>query len=145
MNERFPGVRFEVVCAAATAVNSHALLPIARECAALDGDLWILYLGHNEMEGPFGVANPFGLRAPSWRVVRTLLALKTTRIGQLLAAGLDRASGTDRAARAWAGMKTMAQHLVPRPRPPRKPCTAISNGTLRTSSTSATEPKFPSC
>src|SRR5262249_30745897 len=36
LEERFPNTRFEVICAAVTAINSHAILPIARECAEHD-------------------------------------------------------------------------------------------------------------
>jgi hypothetical protein len=37
LRERFPGTEFEVVCVAMTAINSHAILPIARECAHYQG------------------------------------------------------------------------------------------------------------
>ena len=60
LEERFPEQKFEVICVAMTAINSHALLPIARECAQHEGDCWILYLGNNEMVGPFGAATVFG-------------------------------------------------------------------------------------
>ncbi|MGC8990400.1 MAG: tetratricopeptide repeat protein, partial [Verrucomicrobiia bacterium] len=63
--ERYPDAKFEVVCASMTAVNSHALLPIARECAKLGGDLWIVYAGNNEMIGPFGPASVFGRHTPN--------------------------------------------------------------------------------
>lgn len=36
---RHPGVRFAVVNAAMTAINSHAILPIARDCARIKGDI----------------------------------------------------------------------------------------------------------
>ena len=47
-----------------TAINSHAVLPIARECARHEGDLWIVYMGNNEMIGPFGAISVFGSQAP---------------------------------------------------------------------------------
>ena len=37
--EKFPGTNFEVINVAFTAINSHVILPIARECAAHEGDL----------------------------------------------------------------------------------------------------------
>src|SRR5580658_7666428 len=64
LRERFPGTDFEVVCVAMTAINSHAILPIARDCARHEGDLWILYIGNNEMVGPFGAASVFGPKTP---------------------------------------------------------------------------------
>ena len=42
------------------------------------------YLGNNEMVGPFGAGTVFGSRAPGVGLVRADLAVKTTRIGQLL-------------------------------------------------------------
>ena len=57
--ERFPSNRFEVINVAVTAINSHVILPIARECARHEGDLWIVYMGNNEMVGPFGAGTVF--------------------------------------------------------------------------------------
>ncbi|HVV71798.1 MAG TPA: hypothetical protein VHI52_09920, partial [Verrucomicrobiae bacterium] len=42
LQARYPAGKFEVVCGAVTAIDSHAILPIARECARRQGDLWIL-------------------------------------------------------------------------------------------------------
>ncbi len=60
LQERYPGVRFEVVNAAMTAINSHVILPIARDCAAQDGDVWLVYMGNNEVIGPYGAGTVFG-------------------------------------------------------------------------------------
>ncbi len=58
LREKYPGAQFEVVNVAFTAINSHVIVPIARECARQDGDLWIAsYMGNNEMVGPFGAAD----------------------------------------------------------------------------------------
>jgi tetratricopeptide (TPR) repeat protein len=84
LRERYPGVNFEVVNTGITAINSHVILPIARECAHYHGDLWIIYMGNNEMIGPFGAATVFSSKAPPWPVVRLGLAIQRTRVGQLL-------------------------------------------------------------
>ena len=81
---RYPATDFEVVCVAITAINSHVILPIARDCVKRDGDMWVVYMGNNEMVGPFGAGTVFGQKAPPLKFVRSVLALKTTRIGQLL-------------------------------------------------------------
>jgi hypothetical protein len=86
LRDRFPALHFEVVNVAITAINSHAIVPIARECAHRQGDLWILYMGNNEMVGPFGAASVFGSQAPPWPYVRLSLELQRTRLGQLLMA-----------------------------------------------------------
>ena len=75
LQDRFPKAHFEVVCVAMTAINSHTVLPIARECAHHQGDLWIIYMGNNEMVGPFGAATVFGKRAPSLQFVRLSVGL----------------------------------------------------------------------
>ena len=117
LRERFPKKKFEVVNVAMTAINSHAILPIARDCAGLEGDLWILYMGNNEMVGPFGAATVFGAQAPPWPVVRLNLAIQRWRIGQLLAETGRRLKGS--APTSWSGMKMFAGNQV-HPDDPRK-------------------------
>ncbi|HYA79176.1 MAG TPA: tetratricopeptide repeat protein, partial [Candidatus Nitrosopolaris sp.] len=104
LDERFPGTRFEIVNLGITAIDSHVILPIARDCARADGDLWIIYLGNNEMVGPFGAATVFGAKAPPLGLVRLNLALQRTRLGQLLA-DLSRRVGGKNANTSWGGMK----------------------------------------
>ncbi len=84
LRERYPRTDFQVISVALTAIDSSTILPIARECAKHQGDLWLIYMGNNEMVGPFGAETSYGFRAPSLGVIRTLLAIKSTRIGQLL-------------------------------------------------------------
>jgi tetratricopeptide (TPR) repeat protein len=81
---RYPRTHFEVVNTAMTAINSSVILPIARDCAAADGDIWVIYMGNNEVVGPFGAGTVFGQQSPPLPVIRANLALKTTRIGQLM-------------------------------------------------------------
>jgi tetratricopeptide (TPR) repeat protein len=101
LRERYPGVNFEVVNVAITAINSHVIVPIARECAGYQGDLWIVYMGNNEMIGPFGAATVFGAKAPPWPVVRLGLALQTTRVSGNFSRTWDRKSKAPRAGRVF--------------------------------------------
>src|ERR1700722_7488348 len=57
---RYPDRKFEVVNVAMTAINSHVILPIARDCARADGDIWVIYMGNNEFVGAFGASTVFG-------------------------------------------------------------------------------------
>ena len=84
LRERYPGTDFQVICVALTAIDSNTILPIARECARHQGDLWLIYMGNNEMVGPFGAETSYGLHAPSRDIIRLILAIKTTRLGQLM-------------------------------------------------------------
>ena len=107
---RFPGAHLEVICTAMTAINSHAILPIARECARHDGDLWIIMMGNNEMVGPFGGATVFGSRAPPAALVRANLALKSTRLGQWLDAMLQRRGAET--PKSWTGLEMFRKQEV---------------------------------
>jgi tetratricopeptide (TPR) repeat protein len=110
---RYPGVNFEVVNAASTASNSHVVLPTALACSRLEPDLIVVYMGNNEVTGPFGVGTvytPFG-SSPS--LIQAALALKSTRTGQL-ANGLAVALlGPDRTKpREWKGMQAFQERHV---------------------------------
>ena len=99
---RFPGRDFEGVNAAVTAINSHAILPIARDCAGLDGDFWAVYIGHNEVMGPFGAGTVFGQKTPPLAALRLGLSLKRFRLGQWIASFDKLSSGDD--STQWKGM-----------------------------------------
>ena len=104
LNERFPNTHFEVVNLGITAINSNVILPIARDCAKANGDLWVIYMGNNEMVGPFGAATVFGAKAPPLGFVRLNLAIQKTRVGQLLMDFCHKLKGKSSNA-SWGGMK----------------------------------------
>jgi hypothetical protein len=81
---RYPGTQFEVVNTGIVAINSNVILPIARDCAEADANVWVIYMGNNEVVGPFGAGTVFGQQALPLPLIRASLALKTTRIGQLM-------------------------------------------------------------
>jgi hypothetical protein len=114
LRDRYPKKRFEVVCTAITAINSHAILSIARECARRDGDIWVVYMGNNEFVGPYGPGTVFGPQAPPLKLIRLSLALKATRLGQLLSRLGSRSSSKN-----WGGMKMFLESQVA-PEDPRK-------------------------
>ena len=111
LRERFPGTDFEVVCVAMTAINSHVILPIARECARRDGDLWIIYMGNNEMVGPFGAATVFGSRVAGIPLIRAELAVKSTKSGQLVSSLLQ-GWGNSSAPQTWSGLNMFKDHQL---------------------------------
>ena len=95
-----------------TAINSHTILPIARECARLEGDLWMIYMGNNEMIGPFGAGTVFGAKAPGLGFVRTSLALKKTRLGQLMANVVSRLGSKSKTPDQWGGINMFKKNLL---------------------------------
>lgn len=112
LEDRFPGTDFEMVNTAITAVNSHVILPIARECAGLDGDLWIIYMGNNEVIGPYGAGTVFGAKAPPLPVVWTSLAVKRTRLGQLMNSAMEGLRGQSGDSPSWGGINMFAQNTL---------------------------------
>jgi tetratricopeptide (TPR) repeat protein len=119
LREKYPGSEFEVINVAFTAINSHVILPIARECAAHDGDLWIVYMGNNEMVGPFGAATVFGWQAPPLPFVRAVVAFQRLRTGQWLMDLARKIRGDRPKLAAWGGMAMFLNNQVP-PDSPRK-------------------------
>lgn len=112
LEERFPGTRFEVVNAAMTAINSHALLPIARDCARHDPDLFILYIGNNEVIGPYGAGTVFANFSSHLGPIRATVALKATRTGQWLSALGRRLRPAGAGPRRWDAMKMFLENPV---------------------------------
>ena len=116
LRAQYPERRVEVINTAVTAVNSHVIRPIAREAAAQAGDVWVVYMGNNEVVGPFGSGTVFGAQAPPLPVIRATVALKATRTGQLMD---DLLQQTSRRAgpREWDGMEMFLQQQIRRSDP----------------------------
>jgi len=112
LRDRYPDRRFEVINTAFTAINSHVILPIARDCQALEGDFWLVYMGNNEVIGPYGTGTVFGKQAPPQGLIRASLAAKATRLGQCLDALLQTVGRSRGAAQGWGGMSMfLDQHV----------------------------------
>lgn len=109
--ERFPQAKFEIINTSMTAINSHVILPIAQECTVHSGDLWLIYMGNNEMVGPFGAATVFGARAPPLWLVRAQLQLRRLRLGQLLLFASQKLHKSN-ADRSWHGMEMFVRNPV---------------------------------
>ncbi len=110
LEERYPGARFEVHNAAMTAINSHVALDVVRACARRQPDLLLVYLGNNEVVGPYGAGTVFGGSfSPSLTMIRAAIAFKATRLGQRLARAVG--PGVD-APIEWRGMEMFLEQRV---------------------------------
>jgi tetratricopeptide (TPR) repeat protein len=112
LEERCPETKFEVVNVAMTAISSHVILRIARDCLPFQGDIWIIYMGNNEVIGPYGAGSAFGSKAPPLPLIRASLAARRTRLGQMLAALLRRAAIGAQESERWEGMKMMLNDQI---------------------------------
>jgi len=108
LEARHPGTKFEVVNAAMTGINSHVILPIARDCVSAAGDVWVIYMGNNEVVGPFGAGTVFGMQTPPRPLIRAILAAKTMRIGQMLESLFE----NKKDASEWGGMAMFIKRQV---------------------------------
>ncbi len=112
LRERHPGVKFEVVNAAMTAINSHVVREIARDCAAHQPDLFVVYMGNNEVVGPYGPGTIFQQWSPSLRWIRANVWLKSARSGQLLDDAIGWFRPRKGAPTVWQGMEMFTNNPV---------------------------------
>lgn len=104
LQERFPETHFEVINTAMTAINSHCIVPLARDCARCQPDLFIVYMGNNEVVGPFGASGVLGSPCGNLALLRASIGAKTTKTGQMLSALLGAISQPKETPREWDGM-----------------------------------------
>ena len=104
---RWPDRKVRVINAAMTAINSHVIREIARELPRLQPDAVVLYIGNNEVVGPFGPGTVFD--APMGHRAANRLRVLLTR---------SRAVSAFRAWRGredqqtWEGMEMFASRTV---------------------------------
>lgn len=112
LNEIYPETRFEVITVAMVAINSHAVLKIAEDCADYEPDLFIVYLGNNEVVGPFGpgtVLTPGSLSLP---LIRANIAFKSTKTGQLIDRLADSVTPRSKKLQDWSGLEMFLEKQV---------------------------------
>ncbi len=109
---RHPGKKFEVVNAAMTGINSHVILPQAGDCAQAHGDVWVIYMGNNEVVGPFGAGTVFGSQTLPLPLIRAGLALKATRTGQVFDALRQSVQKNAAGSGGWEGMRAFVKYKL---------------------------------
>ncbi len=84
LERQYPAARFEVVNVAMRGINSHAIRLVARECAALDPDLFLIYMGNNETIGLHAPEPGRFTLTPYPRLLRASQWARATRLAQLV-------------------------------------------------------------
>jgi tetratricopeptide (TPR) repeat protein len=102
----------EVTVVAMPAINSHAVVEIAADLAEYGPDLFVVYLGNNEVVGPYGPGTVFAPLSPSRALIRMGLRLRETRTGQFLANGVGLLKPNADAPRVWQGMEMFLRQQV---------------------------------
>ncbi|MFH1716803.1 MAG: tetratricopeptide repeat protein [Planctomycetota bacterium] len=112
LQARYPAAKFELINTAIVAINSHVVLEIIKDCARCDPDLFIVYLGNNEVTGPYGAGTVYTLPSANLPLIRLGIALKTTRLGQLLSRLVESAGAGKNLPKVWRGLGMFLDHQV---------------------------------
>ena len=92
-----------------SAVGSHVVLDFARELLDYEPDLFIVYSGHNEFYGVYGVGSSLAVGGGSWM---TRLTLRLVRFRTFLLARNLYASLTARSSPPTGEDATLMEHVV---------------------------------
>jgi len=105
LQERFSDLRFEVITTAMAAINSHVVLEMARDCARYDPDLFVVYMGNNEVVGPYGPGTVLTPALSNLPLIRLQIRLHAAKVGQLIESLLGKQTLGEGGPQAWRGME----------------------------------------
>jgi len=108
---QYPKTNFEVITPAMPAINSHVVLEIADDCTRYQSDLFIIYLGNNEVVGPYGAGTVFSPLSSNLFLIRLGIALKAAKLGQLITNLLESAGAGD-VPKIWRGLEMFLEKQV---------------------------------
>lgn len=108
---QYPKTNFEVITPAMPAINSHVVLEIADDCTRYQSDLFIIYLGNNEVVGPYGAGTVFSPLSSNLFLIRLGIVLKTAKLGQLITNLLESAGAGD-VPKIWRGLEMFLEKQV---------------------------------
>jgi tetratricopeptide (TPR) repeat protein len=112
LRARYPDKDIEVINTGVVAINSHVVYQIARDAARLSPDLFVVYMGNNEVVGPYGPGSAYLSAMPPLWLIRASAWAKSTRTGQWLGAVAARFAGARQPTREWGGMGMFLDHAV---------------------------------
>lgn len=112
LQQQYPAVNFEVYNAAMVATNSHVALQIAKDLARHNTDLFIVYLGNNEVVGPYGAKTVSAPIVPRLSLIRAVIALKATKLGQLASNLTKMTSAQKNPLIGWDGLEMFLENQM---------------------------------
>ena len=112
LRARYPDKTIEVINTGIVAINSHVIYRIARDLAAYSPDLFVVYMGNNEVVGPYGPGCAYLSESPPLWIIRLSIFVRSTRTGQLITALLGRLNQNSRPPVEWGGMSMFVNNAV---------------------------------
>jgi tetratricopeptide (TPR) repeat protein len=112
LHKEYPKANFEVITAAMPAINSHVIFQIAKDCARHQPDLFIVYMGNNEVVGPYGAGTIFAPLSSSLSFIRFDMAIKATRVGQLLTNLMEKVRPKEDIPKVWRGLEMFLKEQI---------------------------------
>jgi tetratricopeptide (TPR) repeat protein len=112
LEHEYPQTHFEVINVAMTAINSHAVYQIAKSCARFEPDLMIVYMGNNEVVGPYGAGTIFNPLSPSLGLIRANAAITRTKTGQFVQSLMYAVGSKGKIPQSWGGMEMFLAEQV---------------------------------
>ncbi len=118
LRKSYPDCRFEVITVAFHAMNSFTMRYLADACALMQPDLFLVYMGNNEMIGPYGFQSVLGRTCRSAAtmecMVRANLWLSNVRLFQLCGVPAQKLFSKSVAHLRWGGYAGVTELNDPR-------------------------------
>jgi len=111
LNQTFPEHDFEVVNIAFSAINTYSLLDFVDEVLAQSPDMVLIYSGHNEFYGAWGVGSTKSIAHYPW-LVRSYLVLQHSKAFRLLSNTINALSSDHDRTVAGGSSVTLMQRMV---------------------------------
>jgi len=112
LRQYFPDRRLEVVNAAMRGINSHVLVDISRECAGLNPDLVVIYMGNNEACGLYAPTTRTAFLGRHSALIPMFQRVKQARIGQLIRRTLGDRPAVFEESRQTQTAESLEKHLT---------------------------------
>ncbi len=112
LSARYAGRKVEVFNLGITAINSHVVREVARQLPAFAPDLFVIYMGNNEVIGPYGPGSVYLATMPPLWAIRASVWVRHLRLGQVLLGLIQRAGFGQARPMEWRGMDTFTPGTV---------------------------------
>ena len=112
LHKRYPNKDVRIYNLGITAIDSHVVYRIAEEAIGFEPDLLVIYMGNNEVVGPYGPGCFYRSVMPPLQLIRASVWIRATRTGQMLVELYSKLAPGKLRSGEWNGMETFTGDLV---------------------------------